>query len=269
MRVWLCLVFVFCSTAVGLAEPSGIEPSLPTQMTVFLARDLETGKEMVLRPEELDQRHPPFSSFKIPNFLIALEEKAVASVQETIAYSPQRHPKQDWWAAEWAQDQTLDSAFRRSAAWAFQDLASRLDEATYHQYLEKFRYGNQAHHGDAFWLDRSLRISPREQVRFLEGLVKGEYKILPAHIEALKEAALQKEKSGLSLFGKTGAGPVRDNDFSGEFEGWFVGWLERPNAKPIVFALWTKGPNFEAIRAYRAAESQLYLRQLGYLPADW
>ena len=62
---------------------------------------------------------------------------------------------------------------------------------------------------------------------------------------------------------------MKSGDFDGPFEGWFVGWLERPSQAPVLFALWTKGPSFEAIKTYRRDATEKTLEQAGYLPLDW
>lgn len=237
--------------------------------TVIYVEDLETGLVYSLQGRRIDERHPPFSTFKIPNFLIALETGAVADVDEVIPYSAERRPAQAWWPSDWPQDQTLVSAFRRSAAWAFQDIALRVGSRKYEGYLKHFAYGNEAHEGDAFWLDGSLQISPKEQVDFLRKLLTKQFEIAPTNLEALRRAAFQKKLYGFRYYGKTGAGPVKDGDWNGPFEGWFVGWLERPEAPPVVFALWTRGPSFESIKDYRSQACQDFLEQLGFLPLEW
>lgn len=237
--------------------------------TVMYVEDLESGLVYALHGDRREERHPPFSSFKIPNFLIALETGAVANDEETIPYRPSVRPRQDYWPSDWAQDQTLHSAFQRSAAWAFQDLAQKIGEDTYKGYLEHFCYGNEVCQGDAFWLDRSLEISPKEQVDFLRKLLTQQLEVAPLHLKALKGAALLKEGGGFKLYGKTGSGPSEAGDFEGPFEGWLVGWLERPDQRPVLFALWTSGPNYQAIKNYRREASKAFLEQLGFLPLDW
>ena len=237
--------------------------------TVIYVEDLETGLVYGFSGSRREERHPPFSSFKIPNFLIALETGAVSSIDETIPYRPEKRPQRDYWPADWAQDQTLRTAFRRSAAWAFQDLALKVGEESYRGYLEHFCYGNEACKGDGFWLDRSLEISPKEQVDFLRKLLTEQLEIAPLHVESLRKCALLREGNGFRLFGKTGAGPSEANNFSGPFEGWLVGWLERPNSKPVLYALWTRGESYQAIRRYRQETTLAFLEQLGFLPLAW
>jgi beta-lactamase class D len=237
--------------------------------TIVYLEDLETGMVFGVNPERCLERHPPFSSFKIPNMLIALETGTVEGLESPIPYDPTRRPEAGYWPPDWAQDQTLKSAFQRSAAWAFQDLALQIGNETYQGYLDHFTYGNGQASGDAFWLDRSLEVSPKEQVDFLRKLLTGQLEVAPLHVDLLRDAAEIKEQDGLTLYGKTGAGPVRANDFEGEFEGWFVGWLERPDTPPVLFALWTKGDSYQAIKDYRRKATEQILEQAGYLPLSW
>jgi beta-lactamase class D len=237
--------------------------------TIVYLEDLENGMVYAVHPQRSLERHPPFSSFKIPNMLIALEAGAVADLDTPIPYDAGRRPAADYWPEDWAQDQTLKSAFQRSAAWAFQDLALQIRDETYQGYLEYFTYGNGQAQGDAFWLDRSLKVSPKEQVDFLRKLLTEQLEIAPLHIDMLREAAKLRSENGITLYGKTGSGPVREADFNGEFEGWFVGWLERPGAQPVLFALWTRGANYDAIKSYRKKATEQILEQAGYLPLSW
>lgn len=276
-QIVLCLYVLALYTSVLAWPPLSLDPlelKLPEVVTggrdtVVYIEDLALGEVYTTSMKRAGEQHPPFSTFKVPNFLISLETGAVTDEEEIIPYSPERRPVQEWWPKEWLQEQTLHTAFRTSAAWAFQDLALRIEPESYEGYLSHFSYGNQLHQGDAFWLDRSLRISAKEQVDFLRRLLTEQFEIAPLNIEKLRTAALLKEKDGFAFYGKTGAGPVKPEDFSGAFEGWFVGWLERPQGAPVVFALWTQGESFEEIRTYRSEACLTALRQLGYLPAGW
>ncbi len=272
MRKFPLILLLLLSMFPAQARES-MELSLPQRVqagrqTVAYLRDLESGLDYALGGERVGERHPPFSTFKIPNFLIALETGAAES-ESCLEYDPEKRPRQSYWPEDWAQDQNLHSAFRRSAAWAFQDLAQKIGEKVYETYLSNFRYGNQQASGDAFWLDRSLAISPREQVNFLERLVTEKLAISPAHIERLKRAALDKEVEGYRLFGKTGSGPVVADQFDGPFEGWYVGWLERPEGAPVVFAVWAQAESYSELRAYRRQAAEAILAGRGYLPPVW
>lgn len=186
-----------------------------------------------------------------------------------IHWDSVRRPRQSYWPADWAQDQTLKSAFLRSAAWYYQELALKIKGPRYRQYLTRFGYGNAkvADGDDAFWLGGSLRISPIEQVRFIGRLLGGELGVSQRTLAALDEVSLQQARLGYEFHGKTGSGPIKPGDFDGPFEGWLVGYVRRPNAAPISYALYASGPSYSAIRDFRPQFAQRLLQDIGAWPA--
>lgn len=234
---------------------------------VFLARGLDESRGHAFSPARIDERHPPFSTFKIPNFLIALETGVVADTSAERAWDAAARPAADFWPDSWRQAQSLESAFRRSAVWFFRDIAVEVGGLRYREDLARFGYGNGAapDGNDGFWLDGTLEISPMEQVGFLSGLLADGYGVDSRHLAALKAVSLLEEAGDCRLHGKTGAGPVGE-DFDGPFEGWLVGWAQCGEAGPTVFALWTRGPSFGAIRDFRKQAAVRMLQHIGAYP---
>lgn len=242
----------------------------------FFAVDGETEVQYAFNPEFIDERHPPFSSFKIPNLMIALETGIASSLDHVRKWDQKRRPAAEYWPADWRQDQTLGSAFRRSAAWYFQDLALEVGANRYREYLQRFRYGNaNAPEGsDTFWLDepdaaRRLIISPREQAAFIKNAIEGQLGLRPDTLNALKKVAELQNKDGYKLFGKTGSGPVQAGNFDGAFHGWLVGFVERPQKKPVFYALYARAPNYSSILKFRRDFSETLLKEIGALPVHW
>lgn len=219
----------------------------------FLARDLDAGTSCTLEGSDLDSRHAPWSTFKIPNLIIALETGVTQDLDTARAWDQARRPPQTYWPDDWRQDQTLLSAFRRSAVWYFQDVALDVGSDTYRTLLGDWGYGNAevADGADGFWLGDGLQISVAEQAAFLGRLVSGDFDVSTETFAALTEASAVASTDGITLHGKTGAGTLLPGDFSGPFEGWFVGWLDRPDGAPAVFALYATGETFGAIRDFR------------------
>lgn len=258
------MVMAGCSAAAPERVQIAREVELPRapysdaigQRTVsFVARDMETGATYILEGGAPDRRRTPWSSFKIPHLVLALETGAVESLDTVFAWDPARRPAADYWPQDWRQDQTLRSAFQVSAAWVFQDIAAGLDSQTYRDILTRWAYGGGeiADSSDTFWLDHTLAISPREQVTFLDALLSGALGISPQTLAALDEAAFAAAGDSGTLYGKTGAGPVRLGDFDGRFEGWYAGYVRRADQAPIVFALHVEGASFTAINSFRRA----------------
>ncbi len=164
------------------------------------------------------RRLPAASTFKILNTLIALEERAVAGKDEVIRWDGHRYDFPDW-----NRDQTLESAFRVSCVWCYQELARRVGAGTYREYIGKCSYGElvEPFDGTRFWLDGSLRISAIEQVEFLRKVYKQELPFSPASFETLREIMVVGKTSAYTLRAKTGwdAGSIRQT-------GWYVGYVE-------------------------------------------
>lgn len=76
------------------------------------------------------------------------------------------------------------------------------------------------------------------------------------------------EAAGYVLRGKTGSGPVAAGEFEGAFEGWLVGWVDKPDAETVVFATYVSGPSFESIGGFRHQISARLLRAIGALPIE-
>ena len=253
---------------VALAEP---EVLAKAQLATFYGFDAETGASYSLKPELTRERFPPYSTFKIPNFLIALDSGAVSGPEVILRWEPEKRPREEHWPNDWARDHSLASAYKASAVWFFRDVASRVGSARYKAYLRQFGYGNETvpEGSDNFWLGGSLAISPREQVTFLKQLGAGELDVAPTAVEALKAAALVSRHGQHKLFGKTGAGPVDPTRMNGSFGGWLVGWVERPERKPFYYAFYMRAGDFRTVSQSRTEAALLLLKQASALPSDW
>ena len=244
-----------------------LEKLIGERDVIFYAIDLETDVHFGYQPARKDERHIPYSTFKIPNLVIALETGVASSLQHERAWNQQRRPAQSYWPEDWRQNQTLESAFRRSAVWYFQDIAVEVGGERYRRMLSEFQYGNAEapDSNDEFWLDGPLAISPAEQAYFLRRLIIGELQVEPSALDSLREVSLLEETAGHRVYGKTGSGPVGSGDerFEGAFEGWLVGWMERQDAAPVVYALYVQGPDFDSIRSFRREMSISFLRAIG------
>ena len=266
-------------TCLAMSEPSrawesiaiargSLAHEIADREVAFAAHDMETGAEVVLEGSDLDTRHAPWSTFKIPNLLIALETGVASSLDHERAWDRSRRPAAGYWPKAWRQDQTLSSAFKHSAVWYFRDVALDVGSARYRTYLSRWHYGNAqvTEESDRFWLDRTLKISVGEQVEFLAALLDGKLNVTSPSIDALMAASLASETDGFVLHGKTGAGPVEPGRFDGAFEGWYVGFVRRPKQKPVVFALHTKASSFRSIRTFRKDFAVRLLKQAKILP---
>jgi len=251
-----------------MIDGPAIMAELEGREAIFYAMDVEDGGHFAWATERADERHRPFSTFKIPNLLIALETGVAASVDEVRHWDPERRPARGFWLDGWSGDQTLAEAFRRSTVWFFRDLALEIGGARYRQMLQVFGYGNAMapDDDDLFWLAGPLEISVREQALFLRSLLRGE---LPVHrdtVGALRTVSLLEEQDGCRLHGKTGSGPAPGAGMDGSFEGWLVGWVECADAAPVTYALFVRGQSYASIAQFRGTMARSFLHRAGAWP---
>ncbi len=250
-------------------KPINTDPyitEIGARKVTFLAVDLKNNHCWAINESGITQRHGPYSTFKIPHTLIALETGAVKSIDEHIEWDQVKHPAKDFWPETWKQSHTLASAFKHSAVWYYKELVPRIDPKQYKKWLAKFHYGNQTFTpgSDDFWLNNELKISPTEQVEFIACLLKNRCGVKASNFAEFESAALQETKNDLSLYAKTGAGSIDPNNNDGAFDGWYVGYIKDANAKPVAaFALYMEAESFAALKDYRKELSLKLLGDLG------
>lgn len=174
------------------------------------------------------RRFSPYSTFKICNSLIALEERVVSVDDSLRRWDGTEHSRQ-----ELRQDQNMASAIKYSAVWYYQQLAREVGGTAMRARLNAVGYGNMDISGgiDKFWLDSSLLISPQEQLDFIIRLYRNELPFSRGNMEYVK-SILRQEAYPIDIYGKTGS--------SGDGNGWFVGYTLL-NKKPYFFSVYIEG----------------------------
>ncbi len=170
-------------------------------------------------PRRAYQGFRPASTFKIPGTLIALETAVAQDEMQVFKWDGKKR-----WMTDWNQDQTLQTAFRFSAVWVYQDIARRVGADGMQSRLWAWRYGNAVAgpRHDSFWLEGNLRITALEQIDFLRRFADHRLPISERSQAIARRVFLRDETPEWRLFAKTGwdgTGPVE--------LGWFVGWTER------------------------------------------
>ena len=250
-------------------KPINVDPyaaKIGTRNVTFLAVDYKNNSCWAINGPGLTQRHSPYSTFKIPHTLIALESGAVKSVDERIEWDQTKHPAKPFWPEAWKQSHTLATAFKYSAVWYYQDLVPRIDPKQYKNWLAKFHYGNQKFTpgSNEFWLNNELQISPVEQVEFIACLVKNRCGVNAGTFSAFESTAVQETKNEFALYAKSGAGSIDPNNNEGAFDGWYVGYIKGEGGKPVAaFALYMEAESFAALKDLRKELSLVLLADLG------
>lgn len=168
---------------------------------------------------QLDSGFLPASTFKILNSLIALETGIAPDENFTLKWDSVER-----WNPNWNSDQDMKTAFKNSTVWYYQELARRIGEARMKFYMSQANYGNFEIMGeiDKFWLNGGLRISPRQQIRFLQKLNEEKLPFQQCNMQIVKKIMISQDSSGIVIHSKTGMTQQNGKDI-----GWFVGWLEK------------------------------------------
>jgi beta-lactamase class D len=208
----------------------------------FILYDLKRDRYIRYNSNRCQKRFIPASTFKIFNSLVALETKAIADENTVIPWDrvEREYPV-------WNQDQTMRTAFSRSAVWFYQDLARRIGTEKMTKYIQVAGYGNQdiSDKIDTFWLNGKLRISPEEQIKFLVRLYQEDLPFSPAVMKTVKDIMVIERKDTYTLRGKTGW--ARDVDGVKNI-GWYVGYIERDhNVYFYALNFENQDPNFDLV----------------------
>ena len=200
--------------------------------------DASEGQYTVYNQELAETRRPPCSTFKIISSLIALENKIIIPENSTRTWSGEI-----FWNEDWNRDINFSEAFRTSCVWYFRQVVDDIGKERMQRELDKLRYGNcdisdwegrlninnnnRALTG--FWIESSLMISPREQVEVMERIFGSGSDYSEETRNELKKVMRlpEQEKSGISVYGKTGLG-VTDGI---TVDAWFTGFAERAEGK--------------------------------------
>jgi len=179
---------------------------------------LSNGKSYICNPARANHRYPVASTFKIFNTLISLEEKAVSGKDEILKWDGHVYDISDW-----NRDQTLESAFRSSCVWFYQELAGKVGAEKYRAYVGRSAYGELREPSEvtSFWLDGSLRISANEQVEFLRKVYLRTLPFSSSSYETLRQVMLAERMPNWSLWAKTGWASRNTPQI-----GWYVGYVE-------------------------------------------
>ena len=160
----------------------------------------------------------PASTFKVPNTFIALETKAVRDEKQIIKWdgTPKR-------MKIWEKDYSLIRAYKNSAVWFYQEIAKKVGEEKYRDYLKKLAYGNQDISGGltTFWVGSSLKISPKNQLEVLQKIQAETAPFSARTYRIGKEIMIEEKTATYTLRAKTGWADTKPNHV-----GWYVGYVE-------------------------------------------
>ena len=182
--------------------------------------DTSSGELSCSDLERCQESYLPASTFKIANTIIALETGIVEDAETVLPWDGTPRALEEWNAKL-----TLREAIRTSCVPCYQDIARKVGQPRMNEWLVKLDYGNHDASGgiDAFWLGGGLRITPLEQLVFLQKLAEGKLPISERTREIVLDLITLDVGPDHQLLGKTGL--VTKEGARREL-GWFVGYVE-------------------------------------------
>jgi beta-lactamase class D len=215
-----CLLFVF--------------PSFLSAEENFLLIDDATNHVVVEMGPHIYERFSPCSSFKMMLSLMGYDAGVLLD-ESTPTWD--FHEGYDDWLESWKAPQTPLSWMQNSCVWYSKVLSMELGVEKMQSYLTSMQYGNEDMSGgvappgptEVAWMNSSLKISPREQVDFIQKMLRGKLPVSTHAIEMTRALVFKEElPEGWKLFGKTGySGSDIARDGKTLEHSWFVGWVEK------------------------------------------
>ena len=183
----------------------------------------------------------PLSTFKIVSALAGLENNVLVNEKNTMEYSGMKYPVDAWNA-----NLSLKEAFETSCVWYFSQVIDMVGQEDIRTMLEEIQYGNcdiSEWNGsdvnplpelNGFWIESSLKISPKQQVITLNYIFSGENNFAVENLDELKNIMYIENLNNGCLYGKTGSGT--------DGKAWLVGFIEENDSK-IYFAVYLEDMN--------------------------
>lgn len=211
-------------------------------------------------------RRSPCSTFKIISSLIALEHGIIDPEHSIRTWSGEQ-----FWNEAWNRDIDFMEAFHTSCVWYFRQVIDEIGPELMQAELDKLHYGN----GDisdwggrlnnnnnnraltGFWIESSLKISPKEQTEVMAQIFGPDSAYNPETLHHLEQAMLVFEDSELpySIYGKTGMGKT-----SGVVvDAWFTGF-SRTSDETVYFCVYlgeTAGADVSSTKAKEIAKQMI------------
>lgn len=226
-----------------------------TTSNCFLVKSSHKGDkgQFVVQEGPEDEPHPPCCTFNAALAVIGFATGNLKNAQEPV-WPYEEHYNATREVLKHLHNPTL--WMKNSSVWYTQCLVPKIGIKEVQKWLPIFGYGNEDLSGykkeanglsSTFWISSSLKISPREQLDFIEKLCSS---TLPAPEKAqeLAQAILYLEdlSPDWKFYGKTGAGSLNDD----MKYGWFVGWVTDGNTTfTAVRYLEAPGPDYPSPKA--------------------
>lgn len=203
----------------------------------------------------------PVGTFHLYEALIGLESGIIKDTSQTLSLdaTEPRYPN-----LFWNEDQTVYTALKHQTPWYFKKIANNIKHDKMQNWLTLMGYGNKDLSGgiDAFWLNSSLLITPRQQFDFLKRLY---YYNLPFSFENMRfirHAFTCTKLKNKNLY------TLKVSDYqNGKQLSWYIGYVEYIN-NTYLFVHCIEGNSKKKNQYFETIQSELLhasLKELGIL----
>ena len=223
-KLIVCLFILSCTQVLSAEEN-------------FLLINGTTDEVITKLGPNINKQMSPCSTFKIPLSLMGYDAGVLKDETNPTWDFQEGY---DDWLVSWRAPQSPLSWMKYSCVWYSKVLSIELGIGKIQNYLVSMEYGNQDASGgladpgplNPFWINSSIEISPKEQVDFLQKMIRAQLPVSSSAIEMTKAILFKEELSeGWKLFGKTGwSGSDITKDGKTLEHSWFVGWIEKDQA---------------------------------------
>lgn len=202
----------------------------------------------------------PASTFKILNALISLETGVIADDVAVLTWDGISRQ-----VPEWNRDLNMREAMKLSAIWFYQVLARRVGHERMQKWITQVGYGNQTIGSEAaidrFWLEGELRITPQQQIQFLQRLYKNDLPFSERSLAIVKDMLVIEKTPDYTIRAKNGW--IGFGSKTMRQAGWMVGYLEK--GKNVYFFATNIDFRTEADAPKRMQVTRRCLKALGLL----
>lgn len=195
-------------------------------------------KYQIYNESVCNTRRSPCSTFKIISSLIGIKNGVISEENSVRKWSGEV-----FWNDKWNRDIGFKDAFQTSCVWYFRKITDELGPDAIREELDKLNYGNcdisdwegRLNNNNnnrsltGFWIESSLKISPKEQVEVLERIFGENSLYSEPELALLKDAMLvtDSDMSDIKIYGKTGLGKI-----SGIVaDAWYTGFADNGKEK--------------------------------------
>lgn len=207
----------------------------------------------------------PCSTFKIISSLLALEHGLIDPENSTRPWSGE-----EFWNEAWNRDISFRDAFRESCVWYFRQVTDDIGQERMQEGVTELRYGNcdisdwegRLNNNNSnraltgFWIESSLKISPKEQAEVMERIFGPDSAYSQWAQEELKQVMLTgtQEGAGLQIYGKTGMGMSKGV----VVDAWFTGFAKK-EGRDLYFCVYLGQTDGEEVSSTAAKEIAIQL----------